>query len=335
MWNILKKDKYFLISISFLILVFLISIGFSLYTNDNIPQVSIKYDEKGNVQAAPFPPSSTFLLGTDTRGYDLLHRVILGAKWSIGITFLIAILRTILSIGIGFYIAFYVKRKFRTLEGIFDSFTVIPMTLIAYFILNTVLRFENGDVPPPFYQRAIFESITLVILALPTLAFYFANETKKLLSEEFMHAAEILGGSKWHKIKKHILPNIFPICMIVLIQQFVQALILLSHLGILELFFGGTILTGGGKEADSVSNEWSGLIGLYFRSLSTQPWIPLAPIACFIITIIVANLLVRRVTIANENRYTKNNIKENSDNIPKQKLEKTSANSFTFYNKGQ
>ncbi|HDX9580626.1 TPA: ABC transporter permease [Bacillus pseudomycoides] len=333
MWRTLKKDKYFIISISFLLLFVLASIGNSIFTDGQTRQVSIQFDENGNVQSAPFPPSSTFLLGTDRKGYDLLHRVVAGAKWSIGITFLIAFIRTILGIGIGIYMAFYVKRKFKTLEATFDSFTVIPMTLIAYFILNTVLQFDNGVVPPPFYQRALFEIIVLVILALPTLSFYFANETKKLLSEEFMYAAQILGGSKWHLIKKHLFPHLFPVFMIVLTQQFIQALILLSHLGILQLYFGGTILFSG-NEVESVSSEWSGLIGLYFRSFTVHPWIPMVPIGCFILTIIAANVVSRRIKIAVENQNIQKTSEKESNEQTDQHITTYAVNSFTFHKEG-
>ncbi|MGR5910730.1 ABC transporter permease subunit [Bacillus pacificus] len=60
---------------------------------------------------------------------------------------------------------------------------------------------------------------------------------KKILNEEFIEAATILGGSKFHLAIKHIFPNIFPILIIVMMQQFVQTLIIFSHFGILELFF--------------------------------------------------------------------------------------------------
>ena len=43
---------------------------------------------------------------------------------------------------------FLCKKNFKTLEALFDCFTVVPMTLIGYFILDTVLRFQNGSPVP-------------------------------------------------------------------------------------------------------------------------------------------------------------------------------------------
>ncbi len=331
MWAHLKRDKYFIICISFLLLLIIVSIGNSIFFDGKIRQTSILYDESGNVHAAPFPPSFTFLLGTDMKGYDLLHRVVDGAKWTIGISLLIAFLRTFIGLAIGLFFAFYVRKSFKTLEALFDCFTVVPMTLIGYFILDTVLRFQNGSPVPSFFERASFEIVVLVILALPVLIFYFAKETKKILNEEFIEAATILGGSKFHLAIKHIFPNIFPILIIVMMQQFVQTLIIFSHFGILELFFGGTILFYG-NEAESVSNEWSGLIGLYFRSLSVQPWIPMVPITFFILTIITAHIMLQRIQLAFEKRHMKQTSQEpieqlNTSNFTQQ----FPANSFTLY----
>ena len=121
---------------------------------------------------------SLFLLGTDMKGYDLLHRVVDGAKWTIGISLLIAFLRTFIGLAIGLFFAFYVRKSFKTLEALFDCFTVVPMTLIGYFILDTVLRFQNGSPAPSFFERASFEIVVLVILALPFLYFILQKRQK-------------------------------------------------------------------------------------------------------------------------------------------------------------
>ena len=46
---------------------------------------------------------------------------------------------------------------------------------------------------------------------------------------------------------------------------------------LVRVIFGGTIIFG--TEADSVTKEWTGLIGQNFRHLTTHTWIVLIPIA--------------------------------------------------------
>lgn len=61
------------------------------------------------------------------------------------------------------------------------------------------------------------------------------------------------------------------------------------HLGLLELFFGGTILFTG--DVDSVTKEWTGLIGQNFRHLTTHTWIVLIPMFFYSLTILAGNLI--------------------------------------------
>ncbi|MDM5187239.1 ABC transporter permease subunit [Bacillus sp. DX4.1] len=293
MWSFLKRDKRFWFGLLFLVSIVLASIGNTIWNNGEIRRVSIlyDYDGKGGVLAAPFPPSWQFWLGTDRKGYDLLHLIVEGGKWTIGIALLIALLRVLFGILFGVLLGTYVKRGFAKIEAFFDSFTVIPMVMIAYFMLRSAIVFGNGEMTSSFYERASFEVILLTVLAVPTLAIYVANEVRKLFTEEFIDAARILGGSKRHIVFKHIFPHLYTSFVIVFIQQFVQALIILLHLGMLGLFFGGTIVFYG-EDIDSVTHEWSGLIGTYFRSLTVHPWIPLVPIMFFGLTIFSGNIMV-------------------------------------------
>ena len=85
------------------------------------------------------------------------------------------------------------------------------------------------------------------------------------------------------------------------IQQFIQVLIVLSHLGVLNLFFGGTFVDyGAGGPPKSMYYEWSGLVGTYFRSLNFHPWIALVPIGFFTLTILAAQLMLNGIKKASE-----------------------------------
>ncbi|MCM3738365.1 ABC transporter permease subunit [Bacillus cytotoxicus] len=291
MWQHLKRDKRFWLSSAFITIFLLLSIGNAIFNDGQIRKVSIQFNKDGIPEVPPYPPSFQFLLGTDGKGFDLLNLVIEGAKWTIGISILIALLRMVFGVCFGVFLGMYVKRGFTKLEAFFDSFTIIPMVMIAAFSLRHAITFKNGEVMSTFFERASFEVILLTALAVPTLSLYVANEIRKVLTEEFVDAARILGGSKGHLLIKHVLPHLYPTFVIVFMQQFVQALIILLHLGLLGLFFGGTIEFFGG-ETDSFTHEWSGLIGVYFRSLSVHPWIPLVPITCFGLTIYSGNMIV-------------------------------------------
>ncbi|MBJ7950128.1 ABC transporter permease [Bacillus cereus group sp. N24] len=300
MWSYLKRDKRFWIGGLFLTILMILSIGNTIFNDGNIHKVILQYDKTGYPEVPPFPPSLQFLFGTDRSGYDLLNLIIEGAKWTIGFAILVAFLRMLLGIVIGFLLGAYVKRGFKKIEAFFDSFTIAPMVMICYFILSEVLIYTSGTIPAPFYQRILFQLGVIVLLSVPTLSLYVANEVRRLQTEEFVEAAKILGGGKLYIVMKHILPHLVPTFIIMLMQQFVQTLTLLLHLGLLNLFFGGTVLYG--TEAESVTHEWTGLIGMYYPSLSSDTWIPMIPIIFFSLTVLAANKITDSIQEAIEKK---------------------------------
>ncbi|WP_336770462.1 ABC transporter permease [Bacillus bombysepticus] len=300
MWSYLKRDKRFWLGGLFLTLLMILSIGNTILYDGKIEKVILQYDKTGYPEVPPFAPSMQFLFGTDRMGYDLFNLIIEGAKWTIGFAIVVAFLRMLLGIVIGFLLGAYVKRGFKKIEAFFDSFTIAPMVMICYFILSEVLIYTNGTIPAPFYQRILFQLGVIVLLSVPTLSLYVANEVRKLQNEEFVEAAKILGGGKLYTVIKHILPHLVPTFVIMLMQQFVQTLTLLLHLGLLNLFFGGTVLYG--NEADSVTHEWTGLIGMYYPSLSSDTWIPMIPIIFFSLTVLAANKITDSVQEAIEKK---------------------------------
>ncbi|MGE1038586.1 ABC transporter permease subunit, partial [Bacillus cereus] len=146
--------------------------------------------------------------------------------------------------------------------------------------------------------------------------------------EEFMMAATVLGGSNWHRMKNHVWPHVLPSFFLLVAQQFVSILLLLLHLGLLELFFGGTIISG--LEADSVTKEWTGLIGQNFRHLTTHTWIVLIPIAFYSMTILAGNLVSNSMQDAiklGNIRIPKSRDKE----MKEEKQVQHTVNDFSFY----
>ncbi|EJP97783.1 ABC transporter permease [Bacillus cereus] len=289
MWQVVKRDVRFWLGVTFLSVLMIVSIGNTLFFDGNIRELTMMYNEKGELEAAPFSPSSKFWFGTDEKGRDLFQLIIEGAKWTVGASIVIAVLRVVIGGAIGLLLGMYSKRSFPVISSFFDPFSIVPMIMISYFMLNAVLTFESGEAAAPFHLRVSFQIIVLACLAVPTVMLYVAQEVKRIKNEEFMLAATVLGGSKWQRLKRHVWPHMLPSFLLLVAQQFVSTLLLLLHLGLLELFFGGTIIFG--TEADSVTKEWTGLIGQNFRHLTTHTWIVLIPIAFYSMTILAGNLV--------------------------------------------
>ncbi len=179
----------------------IVSIGYTLFFDGNIRELTMMYNEKGELEAAPFAPSSKFWFGSDVKGRDLVQLIIEGAKWTVGASIIIAILRVIVEGGIGLLLGMYGKHSFPVISSFFDPFSIVPMVMISYFMLNEVLTFDSGAEVVPLYLRVAFQIIVLVCLAVPTVMLYVAQEVKRIKKEEFMLAATVLGGSKWQRLE--------------------------------------------------------------------------------------------------------------------------------------
>ncbi len=333
MWQVVKRDVRFWIGITFLSVLMIVSIGYTVFFDGYIRELTMMYNEKGELEAAPFAPSSKFWFGSDVKGRDLVQLIIEGAKWTVGASIIIAILRVI--VGGSWFTSWYVwKTFFPSYFILFDPFSIVPMVMISYFMLNEVLTFDSGAEVVPLYLRVAFQIIVLVCLAVPTVMLYVAQEVKRIKKEEFMLAATVLGGSKWQRLKRHIWPHMLPSFLLLVAQQFVSVLLLLLHLGLLKLFFGGTILFG--LDADSVTKEWTGLIGQNFRHLTTHTWIVLIPIAFYSMTILSGNLISNSMQDAIKLGNIRTPKSKNKDKEMKEEIQvQHTVNDFSFYREVQ
>lgn len=281
--NKLLRTKKFIFGASFLLILTTLSILNTVLNDGKIRQVPFINDENGNLEKAPpYPPFDVFLFGSDMYGYDMLHTVVEGAKYSIGIVLIVAFLRMLLSIVLSYFLFRVPEGVFKIIKAISEPLSFFPQTLIAYFLLRTVVMYTGIGFHHPLWVRVMYEFIILILVALPALTVQLIEQKRRVWKEEFIESAITLGGSKRHIYFKHVLPQQYEEWILMFGQQFLQVLTLLVHLGVLLILFGGTI-TGEGPPS-SVTHEWSGLIGLNKRFMLAHEWIVYVPILFFTLT---------------------------------------------------
>ncbi|MFZ3589107.1 ABC transporter permease [Bacillus sp. DJP31] len=288
--------------IGFLIISALLVSSF-VYTavyKDEVPKTYYVYNEEGALEASsPLSPNKDIWFGTDALGLHMLNKMIIGAKYTIIAAFIIAFLRVAVAIPLGVLFSSYLTRFRKNINGFIDSFHYIPLSLIAYYILYPVLWMGPEGFQHSFFERVSIEVMVLTMLTVPILAVLIGNESSSLMKKDFIISAQTLGASKLHIIRRHILPSLREKFVIMFGQQVIQVLLILSHLGLLHLFFGGTVVSYDLLTPDpptTFSMEWSGLIGDAQRYLQTAIWIPLTPILFFAITIYAVNLMTEGFT---------------------------------------
>ncbi|TCP32235.1 peptide/nickel transport system permease protein [Scopulibacillus darangshiensis] len=336
----LFKHPLFLIGFTFITILLIASICHAVFFDGYVPKKTMLYDHNGEFVGMPaFPPSVIPPLGTDSSGNNLFVELIQGAKYTITIAFVVAGLRVFLSLIIGLFYSNFLMRLNKYVSGIIDAFHYVPISLAAYLLLINVL-FSHGlemNFTYSFTARIIFEFIILAVIAMPTLSVYFAAETNQINKNEFITSAKLLGGNRLYITKKHILPLLWPKLIISFFEQMIQTLILLVHLGLFHLLFGGTqvIRSAIGDSPPkfiSISGEWSGLIGNSFKYIFISPWIVLVPLFAFAFLILALNFMLEgiRASLPNGIQIKKERRKKTAK-IPQKVVSKEG---FTFINKG-
>ena len=102
-------------------------------------QLRIVMENGRAVEGPPISPKWAYPLGTDEFGYDMLGKLMIGAKFTIIAALAIAALRMLIAVPLGYFLGTYMQKHRLWFGGIVDSLHYIPLTLFASFVLMPVL----------------------------------------------------------------------------------------------------------------------------------------------------------------------------------------------------
>ena len=298
MRRVLMRDPIFIFCFAIVAGLLLMSFGNTVFRDGNVDQTLMLYSDEGRlIGIPPLEPSKDQWLGTDNAGYDLFQMFVEGFKWTVGICAIVALGRMTIGLLVGIPLAFRGARLNHFFKTLLDGFLILPISLIALMMLASTMTFWDSTQVPPLWDRVKIELIVLVVLGLPAVTLYLITEMRQLLQQEFMVVAQTLGGSVWHRVKLHLLPHLIPTLVIVFMQQFVQTLMLLIHLSLFGIFFGGTVLLHEGVMPTIY--EWSSMFGYYFGQFTAMTWMTnhlfLIPAIALAALIFIFNLLTSRL----------------------------------------
>lgn len=301
--KMLFRNQLFLIGFSIISSFLAISLFYWAFFGDAIPKIDyFLEDENGKLMRPPYSASIYPPLGMDEFGRNIFIVMIVGFKYTLLAGLVITFLRVVPSIFFGLGIHYVLGRFERPIKSLADSINYFPTTLLAYLLLfymsYTGIYMEDPDVPG-FWGRVWVFVIVLSMIFIPANSVLIANEVKKIDSMEFIEVSRTLGADTVRIISKHIRPFLVPQLYIIFIREFIQTLLLMSHLGVLGVFIGGSIVRENLFYRDvltSRSDEWTGLIGLWWRYLwTTYPWISVIPIVAFTILILAAKCMLEGI----------------------------------------
>lgn len=234
-----------------------------------------------NIPARLSPPSAEWLLGTDALGRDILSRLLHGARWSLGLAFLISIM----GLGIGAFVGLLAAQGRRLLDWTLmrttDSFLAFP-ELVAAVVIAGVLGAGTGSL--------IF---ALTVTGWMRYARVARAITLSLQTRGYVVQARLAGLSPLYIARWHYLPSLLPSLTVVWTGMFARAILGISSLGFL------------GFGVQSPMPEWGTMLldaRIHMRSTPLQMiWPGLAVIIC-VLAINIAGDVLRDTLAKQENR---------------------------------
>ncbi len=167
------------------------------------------------------PPGTTWLLGTDAFGRDILSRLLHGARWSLGLAFLISVIGLFVGTLVGLAAALGGKYADWLVMRATDTFLAFP-ELVAAVVIAGLLGSGTGG----------------LILALSVVGWMrYARVARgiglSLATRGYVVQAKLAGLSALSIARWHYLPSLAPSLAVVWTGMFARAILGISTLGFL------------------------------------------------------------------------------------------------------
>ncbi|MEF8914118.1 ABC transporter permease [Natronomonas sp.] len=274
-----------------------------------LPPLGVTYTSErvtpSGTETVTVEPRNEFPLGTNTLGQDIYSRLLYGARVSVLVGVLGALLAALIGVPYGLAAGYFGGRIDDSLMRGADVMLAFPSLVLAIALVGVFREtdFHTAAIPDPFVAAARSETIpnliiprsghvaempaeftfpvtVTVVVALVNWVWFARvarGEAISIRSEEYIKAARGVGASDIRILRQHVLPNsLTPIIVLATIQ--VAAIILLES-ALSFLGFSGTDLTWGADIADGRNDQ------------RNQWWIATMPGLAIVLAVIGVNLL--------------------------------------------
>lgn len=188
-WRRLQRNRAAMVSLGFLVLIAVASL-LSLIWMPHDPNAQ-------NVTLSNLRPfeNSSYILGTDNLGRDMLSRLLYGTRISLMIAVFATIVDLVIGVTYGLVSGWCGGRVDNVMQRLIEIISSIPELVLIMLLL---IVFKPG-------MTSIIFAIALGSWVL--MARLVRAETMELKSADFILAAQTMGESSWKIAVRHILPN--------------------------------------------------------------------------------------------------------------------------------
>lgn len=254
-----RENKTAVISFIFIVLMILAAIL--------APVLTVYEENDMDLMNRLSAPGGAHLLGTDEGGRDVLTRLLYGARVSLLIGVIPALLSLILGAVLGVIAGYRGGITDTIIMRIADVTLAFPSMLLAMVIMYAL----GGGLINVF--------LTLTLVNWASVARVVRSQTLQLKNSEFVEAARVMGVSKRKIMMRHILPNCLPTLLVLFTLNIPTSILTESSLSFLGL----------GVQPPNAS--WGLMINTGRQYLFTAPWLSFVPGIAIMLTVLAFNFL--------------------------------------------
>jgi peptide/nickel transport system permease protein len=262
MWRAFRRDRLAVLSLIVIVIIVLAALFAPLLA---------PYPDQGrgkaNIAEKNQAPSSSHVLGTDELGRDVLSRILLGSRPSLGIGFLVVGIAMLIGTPLGAVAGYFGGWLDQAIMRITDVFLSFPALLLAISI--------SAALGPSLVNAMIAIALTWW----PWYTRLARAQAVALKEQTFIEAARATGVPGLTIVREHVLPN-------VLTPALVQ--------GTMDI--GGAILMGSalsfvGLGVQAPRPDWGNMLTAARLYVIEAPWYAICPGVAILVVSMCFNLL--------------------------------------------
>ena len=213
------------------------------------------------------PGSAGFLLGTDRAGRDVVTELMLGARNSL----YVSVVSTVIALFIGLVIGLSIAGSRQIVQGpltrLVDVGLALPGILTA---LVLAAKFGPGNTTA---------TLAIIIWQVPVAARVIIGPARQILALDYVEAAYGYGRRKSFVLRRHVLPNIGPLLIVLGSVMFAAAILIEAALAYLTV------------GVQPPTSSWGRFLNETQSLLEAAPYLMFFPGVAIVLTALGFNLL--------------------------------------------
>jgi len=174
------------------------------------------------------PMSPEHVLGTTVGGFDVLSRIIFGARTAVEVILLAVALSIVVGVPLGLLSGYVAGVLDRVLVLVMDALYAFPSLLMAIVVSIMVSRGRSGA-----FVGILSAAVAITVVFVPQYFRVTRNATMAAKVEPYVDAARVAGAHPGRIMFGHILPNVSQSIPVLMTLNASEAILTLAGLGFL------------------------------------------------------------------------------------------------------